>query len=104
MYNIEKFVVGALQSNSYLLWNDKKEALLFDIGSWEFPEIISFIQKKEGQHFCYPSKWAMRGSNLLNETRTNTVFLFLENSCAMNLPQLSFFLQYLKKKLLQETS
>lgn len=47
MYNIEKFVVGALQSNSYLLWNDKKEALLFDIGSWEFPEIISFIQKKE---------------------------------------------------------
>ena len=65
---------------------------------------MSYIQKKEGKPFGNPSQWAMRGSNLLNETRTNTVFLFLENSCAMNLPQLSFFLQYLKKKLLQETS
>lgn len=39
----------------------------------------------------------MRGSNLLDETRNNTVFLFLENSCAMNLPQLSFFYNILKK-------
>ena len=39
----------------------------------------------------------MRGSNLISLTRTNTVFLFLENSCAMILPQLSFLYNILKK-------
>lgn len=45
MYKIKKFVVGPLQSNSYVLWNDEKEALLFDIGSFEFTEILNFINE-----------------------------------------------------------
>lgn len=44
MYTIKKFVVGALQSNSYLLWNEKEEALLFDIGAKEIDEIRDFIR------------------------------------------------------------
>lgn len=47
MYNIKRFVVGALQSNAYILWNEKGEALLFDIGSFEFPEILSFLSEKK---------------------------------------------------------
>jgi len=45
MYNIKRFVVGALQSNSYLLWNEQKEAILVDIGSFEFPEILKFLNE-----------------------------------------------------------
>lgn len=46
MYNIKKFVVGALQANSYLIWNDKGEASLFDIGSEDLVEILDFMKKK----------------------------------------------------------
>ena len=45
MYNIKRFVVGPLQSNAYILWNEKKEAILVDIGSFEFPEILKFLNE-----------------------------------------------------------
>lgn len=43
MYNLKKFVVGDLQSNSYLLWNEKKECIIFDIGAKEISGITNFI-------------------------------------------------------------
>lgn len=46
MYNLKRFVVGPLQSNAYILWNEKSEALLFDIGSFEFSEILNFLEEK----------------------------------------------------------
>ena len=45
MYNIKKFVMGPLQSNSYIIWNDKKEAYLFDIGDINISTIINFIKE-----------------------------------------------------------
>ncbi len=45
MYKIKSFVVGPLQSNSYIVWNNEKDALLFDIGSFEFTEILDFIKE-----------------------------------------------------------
>lgn len=45
MYKIKRFVVGPLQSNSYILWNNEKDALLFDIGSFEFSEILDYIKE-----------------------------------------------------------
>lgn len=49
MYNLKRFVVGPLQSNAYILWNEKNEAILFDIGSFEFSEILNFLEKKNLQ-------------------------------------------------------
>lgn len=45
MYNIKRFVVGPLQSNAYILWNEQNEAILVDIGSFEFPEILKFLNE-----------------------------------------------------------
>ena len=39
--------MGALQSNAYLLWNEQKEVILVDIGSFEFPEILNFLNENE---------------------------------------------------------
>lgn len=45
MYKIKRFVVGPLQSNSYILWNEEKEALLFDIGTFDFDNILNFLDE-----------------------------------------------------------
>ena len=44
--NIEIFQLGCYMTNCYLVWNENKEATLFDCGG-DIREVVNFINKKD---------------------------------------------------------
>ena len=44
---IKNFVLGGMSTNAYLVWENKQDATLFDIGGENLKPLIDFLEENE---------------------------------------------------------
>lgn len=72
--NIQTFYLGSLMTNCYLVWNDKKEAYLFDCGGENIGRVETFI-KTHGLTLKYMVLTHGHGDHIAGLNRVKELYL-----------------------------